>query len=283
MTSAQRGPRGRHDGGMGERAAIDDSDAPRTRASLADDLRALGVEPGGVLLVHSSLSSLGWVCGGPVAVVQALLDVLGPSSTLVVPTHTGNNSDPSDWANPPIPQDWWPTVREQMPVFDPQITPSNGMGVVPEIVRTLPGAARSAHPQSSFAALGPQAEQITAGHALVSGMGEESPLGRLYDLDASILLLGTGHANNSSFHLAEYRVPDPRRHRTGAAVSTPTGRQWIAYEDVELDSGDFEALGVAFDTAGHTRLGRVGSAESRLFGQRDAVDFPVHWFPRHRG
>ena len=116
------------------------------------------------------------------------------------------------------------------------------------------------------------------GHALESGMGERSPLGRLYDLDARILLLGAGHANNSSFHLAESRVPKPRRHSTGAAVSTPTGRQWIAYDEVELDSGDFAALGAAFDAAGHTCLGRVGSAESRLLGQRDAVDFAVESF-----
>src|SRR3954447_16315795 len=111
---------------MGERAAVDASDTPRTRTSIAADLRALGVTQSCVLLVHSSLSSLGWVCGGPVAAAGALLDVLGPSGTLVVPTHTAGNSDPATWENPPIPQSWWPTVRQQMPAFDPRLTPSTG-------------------------------------------------------------------------------------------------------------------------------------------------------------
>jgi aminoglycoside 3-N-acetyltransferase len=267
---------------MGERAAVDATDTPRTRASIAADLRALGVTPSCVLLVHSSLSSLGWVCGGPVAVASALLDVLGPSGTLVVPTHTAGNSDPSGWENPPIPQSWWPTVREQMPAFDPRLTPSTGMGAVAELVRTWPGAIRSEHPQTSFAALGPHAEQITAGHRPESGMGEDSPLGRLYDLEARVLLLGTGHASSSSFHLAEYRVPTPRRHQTAAAVSTPTGRTWIAYDDVDVESDDFEALGAAFDATGRTRVGPVGAAEARLLGQRDAVDFAVGWLQQHR-
>jgi aminoglycoside 3-N-acetyltransferase len=267
---------------MGQKAAVDASDTPRTRASLTADLRALGVAGSDVLLVHSSLSSLGWVCGGEVAVVAALLDALAPDGTLVVPTHTSGNSDPAGWANPPIPHSWWTTVREQMPAFDPSLTPSAGMGAVAELVRTWPGAIRSAHPQTSFAAVGPRAAQITAGHALDSGMGENSPLARLYDLDARILLLGSKHANNSSFHLAEYRVPTPRRIRTAAAVMTPSGRAWVTYDDVDLDAEDFEALGTAFDTTGRTRRGRVGSADARLMRQRDAVDFAVGWLTRHR-
>lgn len=268
---------------MDERAAIDASDAPRTGASIAADLRALGVSAGGVLLVHASLSSLGWVCGGSVAVVSALQDVLGPASTLVVPTHTGGNSDPAAWGNPPVPQDWWPAIREHMPAFDPQITPPGWMGAVADVVRTLPGALRSDHPQTSFAAVGPLAGQITAGHALESGMGEASPLARLYELDATLLLLGVGHASNSSLHLAEYRVPEPRLQRAGSAVSTADGRRWVEYEDVVLDAGDFEALGAAFDATGRTRVGRVGSAECRLLRQREAVDFAVSWLVRERG
>lgn len=235
----------RHDLDVGEHAVVEASDLPRTRASIAADLRALGVARSQVLLVHASLSSLGWVCGGSVAVVDALLDVLGPSGTLVVPTHTAGNSDPADWSNPPIPQRWWPTVREQMPAFDAERTPSTGMGAIAEFVRTLPAATRSEHPQMSFAAMGVHARRITTGHVPGAGMGDNSPLGRLYDLDANVLLLGTGHASNSSFHLAEHRLPRPRGHRAAAAVATLNGRQWITYEEVELDADDFDALGAA--------------------------------------
>lgn len=76
----------------------------QTRASLAAALRDLGVRPGETLLAHTSLSSLGWVCGGPVALVQALLDAVGPDGTLTVPTHSGDNSDPAGWSAPPVPE-----------------------------------------------------------------------------------------------------------------------------------------------------------------------------------
>ena len=76
-------------------------DGPR---QLAADLAALGVSPGSVFIVHSSLSSLGYVTGGAHTVVLALLDVLGPEGTLVVPTHSGDLSDPGQGQNPPCPR-----------------------------------------------------------------------------------------------------------------------------------------------------------------------------------
>jgi len=266
----------------GEERSIAASDAPVTRALLADDLARLGVRPGSVLLVHSSLSSLGWVCGGAQAVVEALLDALGPDGTLVVPTHTTGNSEPSQWGAPPVPEAWWPVIRETMPAFDPVVTPARGLGVVVEIARSWPGARRSAHPQTSFAAIGPQAETITAGHALDSGFGEQSPLARIDDLDGDVLLLGAGHGSNSSLHLAEYRVPDPPRTAYGSAVMGPDGRRWATWEDVVADEGDFEELGAAFDATGATRIGPVGAGEARLMRQREVVAFAVRWLQDHR-
>src|SRR5689334_6112000 len=132
-----------------------------TRESLGADLHRLGVRADGVVLVHSSYRSLGFVVGGPQAVVQALLDTAG---TVVVPTHTPDNSDPAAWANPPVPEHWWEPIRRHTPGFDVARTPaSRYMGCLAELVRTWPGARRSDHPQVSFAAAGERAAEITAG------------------------------------------------------------------------------------------------------------------------
>ncbi|MFE9692933.1 aminoglycoside N(3)-acetyltransferase [Micromonospora sp. NPDC005806] len=256
---------------------------PHTRASLAAQLRALGVRPGGTVLMHAALRPLGFVCGGPQAVVLALRDVLGPDGTIVVPTHTPENSDPAAWRNPPVPADWWPVIRSEMPGFDPAITPSRFMGALAELVRTWPGARRSDHPEVSFAALGPAAERIVAGHALADRLGERSPLARLHDLDGDVLLLGVDHGSNTSLHLAEYRQPTPPRQRCGAAVLTPDGdREWVWWEDIVLDESDFARLGVDLEATGAVRLGPVGAGTGRLMRQRAAVDFAVDWLARNR-
>jgi aminoglycoside N3'-acetyltransferase len=185
---------------------------PFTAASLARDLGELGLTNGSTVLVHSSLSALGYVVGGARSVVMALLEVLGEGGTLVVPTHSSELSDPRHWHHPAIPESWWPTVRESMPAYDAQLTLTRQMGSVPEVARRLPGARRSAHPRVSFCAVGANADFIIDDHRLENGFDEHSPLARLYDLGAQVLLLGVGHANNTSLHLAEGRAALVGRH-----------------------------------------------------------------------
>ncbi|MFV0136678.1 aminoglycoside N(3)-acetyltransferase [Streptomyces sp. HMX87] len=248
-----------------------------TRGTLAAELRALGVRSGEILLVHSSLRSLGWVCGGPVAVVRGLLDALGPDGTLVVPTQTGDLSDPALWRQPPVPEEWWDTIRTAMPPYDPRTTPTRGVGVVPETVRTWPGALRSAHPQTSFAAVGPGAAEIVEGHATDCRLGERSPLARLERLGARVLLLGVGYGSCTSFHLAEYRIGSPL-----VEVVRPGPYGWERVTEVSISSERFDELGHDFERDRPVVRGTVGAAVARLFPVADAVAYAERWLPLHR-
>ncbi len=268
---------------MSEQSVIQNTVRPATVASLCDELRLLGIRSGDILLVHSSLSKMGWVCGGPVAVNQALLASIGTNGTLVMPAHTGDNSDPAEWVNPPVPADWLPVIYDTMPAFEPAVTPTRGMGRIAECFRTWPGTRRSGHPQVSFCANGPRADEIVRTHALTPQFGMDTPLGRLYLSGAKVLLLGVGYGNCTSFHLAEVLSGIMPRKKMGAAVLENGVRTWAWFEDTLFDDEDFTRIGQAYEeTSGAVSHGKAGTADCRLFDLRAAVDFAAAWIARNR-
>lgn len=269
---------------MGEIDAIRLATQPATVASLSADLRALGLPYGATVMVHSSLSRLGYVAGGAHAVVAALLEVLGADGTLVMPTHSGDLSDPAAWRSPPAPEAWWQTIRDEMPPFDAELTPTRQMGAIVECFRHVRGARRSDHPTVSAAALGPNTDTVVDGHGLAHGLGESSPQARLYELDSWVLLRGVTHANNTSLHLAEYRAEFPNKPWTthSSPVRRDGRRHWVTYDDLEDGSDDFEQIGDAFAETGLERQGPIAAGQGRLSRVRDIVDFGVRWIETHR-
>ncbi len=258
---------------------------PVTTESIKKDLAEIGVKPGMVLIVHSSLSKIGWISGGPVAVILSLEDVLGPEGTLVMPTHSGDLSDPEEWSNPPVPQDWKEIIRQTMPAFGPEITPTRGVGRIAESFRSQKDVLRSNHPHMSFAARGKFSSLIIENHSLDFGLGEESPLARIYELDGWILLLGVGHDSNTSLHLAEHRSEfiGKKEIKQGAPILKNGERQWVRIRDWQEHSEDFADLGKAYQKAGGTLLkGKIGMADSLIIPQRELVDFGVKWMKDNR-
>ena len=270
---------------MSEGDQIARTDRPITVDRLRDDLLALGVGPGDLLLVHSSLAALGWVNGGPAAVIQALLEAVGPAGTLVMPAHSPDLTDPANWEAPPVPQAWHDTIRQTMPAYDARYTPTRGMGRVAELFRTWPGAVRSNHPSTSFAALGPLAPEITSQHELTAPLGMASPLGALYERDAKVLLLGVDFDKCTALHLAEQFVwPNRTLVHEGAPILVDGTRQWVAFEVPPLmDSEHFLPIGAAALRLGLVAAGPLGQGRAMLMDMRAVVDHAAAiWTPKRR-
>ncbi|WP_455354623.1 aminoglycoside N(3)-acetyltransferase [Streptomyces sp. SYSU K217416] len=259
---------------MGERH-MDDT------AALAGDLRTLGLRAGASVLAHASLRGTGLRAA---SVRDALLEVLGQDGTLMVPAFTAENSASSSAHLAQIrgmTDEQIRAFRANMPAFDPERTPSQGMGRLAEAVRTTPGAVRSAHPQTSFAAVGADARELLAEHRQDCHLGEESPLGALFRTGGQVLMINVGFAVCSAFHLAEYRTPFPPLREYRCVVNLRGRAVWVTYKDVELDDSDFQEIGAAFPVSA-LRTGQLGGTTAMLFSIKDAVDHAVAWMTQNR-
>jgi aminoglycoside N3'-acetyltransferase len=191
-----------------------------TSQQLVDCLGAVGIQPGDGLLVHSALQYLGRPAGGMALYLQALQKVTGAQGTLCVPTFT------------------FGFARGEP--YDPQTTPSNGMGAFSEYLRQQPGARRTSHPLQSLAALGVWAEELAALDT-PSAFDPGSAFARLVELDFKLLLLGADISASSIFHLSEQRCQVPYRFWKdfSGAVRTRSGWQICTYRmyarDLALD------------------------------------------------
>jgi aminoglycoside 3-N-acetyltransferase len=263
---------------------VKQTNMPNTVDTLKRDFRALGLEQGNVIIMHSSLSKMGWTVGGPVSVIRALMEVLTKKGTLIMPTFTGGNSEPSKWKSPPVPKSWWEIIRQNQPAFDPIVSPTRAMGIIVDTFIKFPKVIRSNHPLSSFAAWGKYAKKIIRKHKLEYDLGEKSPLSRIYDLDGQILLLGVSHINNTSLHLAEYRSNyyGKKYQPQGSSILVNGRRKWVVWEELDLNPDDFEDIGRDFEISKRYKPKKVGLADVYLFSQREMVDYAIKWMKKHR-
>ncbi len=224
--------------------------APRTFTvdELAVQLRELGVRPGGVLLVHTSFRKVRPVEDGPLGLIAALREALGPEGTLVMPTMTDGET-----------------------VFDPKTTPSDGMGITAEMFWRRPGVVRSTHPGGSFAAAGPRAEEICAPQPLSPPHGVDSPPGRVHVLGGQVLLLGVTHGESTLLHVAESIAKVPYSVEHPCVVEVDGVATTVNIAETDHCCRGFVRMDAWLDERGLQRRGRVGNAESKLAAARDII------------
>lgn len=254
------------------------------KQDILDALASVGVGKGQTVMVHTSLSSLGFVCGGAQIVIEALLESVGKDGTIMMPTQSWKNLDPTTGVHWEEPEQWWQIIRDNWPAYNKDITPTNTMGAVAEMFRKWPGSLRSDHPARSVAANGKYAEYLTEGHDLSNIFGEGSPVGKLYELDGNVLLIGVGYDKNTSLHLADVRAEYPGKHESTeySAVTENGKRVWKAYNTLYVDGEDFEVIGSAFEKAHSVQKLSLGNGTITFMKQRELVDFAVEWMEQNR-
>lgn len=247
-------------------------------------LQKIQVKKGQTIMVHTSLSSLGFVCGGAEIVIEALLECVGEDGTIMMPTQSWKNLDPSTGVHWEEPQQWWQIIRDNWPAYNKDITPTNTMGAVAEMFRKWPKAVRSDHPARSVAAYGKNAEYLVQNHDLSNIFGEDSPIGKLYKLDGYVLLIGVGYDKNTSIHLADVRANYPSKHfcTEHSAVIENGKRVWKAYDTLFVDGEDFNKIGEAFEKQNTVEKTILGNGTIRFMKQRELVDFAVSWIEKYR-
>jgi aminoglycoside 3-N-acetyltransferase len=222
-----------------------------------------------VVLVHSGFRALGFVEGGPDAVVQALR-AAAPHATFAVPTFTTDRIDPYTWPTPPSGEERARLLREIEP-FDPRTSAPHKMGAVATALWRAPGALRSLHPVTSWAALGPGAEELLRDHDLDDPEGEGGPVGRAWQAGGHVLLLGVDHDADTTIHLAEslLEMPHLRELPDRYPVGSGAERQWRPIAKTTKCSDGFVAAGPYLASA--ARAGRVGEADALLLPSREIV------------
>lgn len=254
------------------------------KEDILSAFRSLGIKEGMNIMVHTSLRSIGYVCGGAQTVIEALLESVGTEGTIMMPTQSWKNLDPETGVHWEVPESEWDSIRKNWPAYDKDITPTNTMGAVSEMFRKWKGTLRSNHPARSVAANGKNAGFLTENHDLSDIFGETSPIAKLYNLGGYVLLIGVGYDKNTSLHLADSRSEYPGKHfcTEHSAVFENGKRVWKAYDTLFVDGEDFDEIGEAFEKEYPVAKATLGKAVIRLMNQRELVDFAVKWIEKNR-
>ena len=261
-----------------------------SRDRLTADLRALGVAAGDMVMVHAAMASAGDILGGPDAMIAALRDAVGPDGTVAAyASADGAYDDLMDEAGQ-VPPYW----RDHVPAFEARSSRAVRMnGVLPEFLRTTPGACRSANPGASITAIGTRAAWLTADHRLDYGYGPGTPLARLVEAGAKVLMLGAPLDTMTLMHHAEHlaAIPDKLVRRYEVVIAGAAGREWHWVEEFDtsepcsrrLPEDFIEQIVTAYLASGKGRQGRVGDATSVLVDARDILIFGVRWIEATAG
>lgn len=250
-----------------------------TQAQLVEDLTNLGLREGASVLAHTSLRAIGKIEGGAETLLNAFLQVLGPTGTLLVPTFNYDHDDPAQAQNADTSPEDLERMRSLVPACDASAPTATARwtGVFPDVVRQHREALQSAHPVLSFAAIGANAAFLTQNAPFHYPLGSSSPLARLHQLDGYVLLMGVTHTVNASIHLGEVwaEVPYVHRLRRLKTEAEPGADEWVTMKGSPECSEGFAKIEPLLRNCRVLWNGYIGNAASQLMQQRAVVSMAI--------
>ncbi|MCX6992566.1 MAG: AAC(3) family N-acetyltransferase [Kiritimatiellaeota bacterium] len=239
-----------------------------TKDMIKKCLATLGIVEGDIVFFHSSLKSIGHVEGGADAVIDAFLETLGNSGTLVLPALCAYDCKTG--------ADWEKMSLEIMTkAWDIKTTPTF-TGLIPETLRKRPGSVRSDNITHSVTAVGRYASEITKDHKKAHGgewaanrpkwaspgaFGENSPWAKLYALDAKYLLIGVDFNSCTMLHHVQVVLLENYLRKTDSHAPWPIF--------------DFRQTGRKLEDLGIVKFGKIGNAVTRLMNSKSLVDTAI--------
>jgi len=186
------------------------SPAP-TRPEVADALRSVGLAAGDLVMVHAFTAALGITARADRVLIDALLDVLGPEGTLVLPAFTYSFC--------------------QTGIFEPDRSPSE-VGIAADTLRREYSGLRSRCPIFSVVAVGPLAPEIGALRPETT-FGPDSIFGLMLERQGKLCAIGVGYDRVTFNHYVEEELQVPYRY-------------WKRFEGVIRSGGRDEPVGVDY-------------------------------------
>ncbi len=258
-----------------------------TKSKLISEIRDLGVSEGQAVMLHASVKNIGWIVGGPQIILEALLNILTPTGTLMMLV---------SWEDNPYDLDRWTEERRQAylkecPAFDPMSSRADTreMGILTECLRSWPNSIRSCHP-FGYSAVGELASYLIKHQQFQYREGAGSPLEKLCEVDGKVLLLGSPTAKVTLLHYAESiaQVPNKKIDRYKMPILQNGKRTWVEFEEYDTTHGIVPWSGDYFQTIvdeyidkGHGVHGSVGMAQCYLFDAKELNNYSVDWMERN--
>ncbi len=241
-----------------------------TRDELAAGLLRLGLGRGDAVAVHASLSSVGQVVGGAEALLDALLAVVGPGGTLLMPR--------------------FPTFFDLKGAFDRGRPPPTWTGKLSDCLLSRPGSILSLHPSHAVVARGPLAPVITDGHYRVSPLGVGSPFDRLAQMGGKVLLLGVNQRVNTTIHTGEAHArvaywgePRPGRPKGLWLLDELRQKRWVPLSELPGDSYGFLNIEPFLTARRLITVGRIGRARVCLVEGKALIKAVVAFLEQNPG